>query len=30
MGKRGRVGSDLLFLVPVDAEVEILSNWGGD
>jgi DNA polymerase I-like protein with 3'-5' exonuclease and polymerase domains len=25
-----RVGSELLAPVPVDAEVEILSSWGGD
>ena len=25
-----RIGSELLFLVPVDAEVEVLSSWGGE
>jgi len=25
-----RVGSELLSPVPVDAEVEVLSSWGGD
>ncbi len=25
-----RAGSELLFPVPVDAEVEVLGSWGGD
>ena len=25
-----RAGFKLLFPVPVDAEVEVLSSWGGD
>jgi len=30
LGIMRRVGSDLLSPVPVDAEVEVLSSWGGD
>ena len=30
LGIMRRVGSELLFPVPVDAEVEVLSSWGGD
>jgi DNA polymerase I-like protein with 3'-5' exonuclease and polymerase domains len=30
LGIMRRVGSELLYPVPVDAEVEILQSWGGD
>jgi DNA polymerase I-like protein with 3'-5' exonuclease and polymerase domains len=30
LGIMRRVGSELLSPVPVDAEVEVLSSWGGD